>query len=212
MADFIHGAAVVRRFSNRLALAAALLAAALPAAGQTPLRPDGAAREPRVGRDTLFQSVIVGHRVVQIRAELDTMAGRPGSLTSARLTGRYAVYLLGRRRRLVTTRLAPAEDGPSVVFVSNGSPSVLVLSSYTSRNVRTAATVYAFKVLVSEGEQFRTFTVASDTAAGRTLGSDDIKSFERGPAESFTLQFEDGLTLRYRDRRMTVGFRGSAPN
>jgi len=180
------------------AFAGLCLAFGMPLLAQASYRPDATPRATRFTRDTLFQSAVIAHRVLQVRAELDS-APRPGA---ARLTGRYAVYAVyPNRTRLIATRLTPAQDAPSVAFISAGDPAVFVLSSFTSGG-RNAGASYSFKIVVAEAEQFRTFTLEPDS--GVAFSSPDIKGFDRGPAGSFTLRFADGPSVRYRDRRLTL--------
>lgn len=183
-----------------LTCAAAVVLAA-PLLAQAARRPDPSPPTPRFARDTLFQSAVIAHRVLQVRAEVDTAARR--------LTGRYSVYAVyPNRTRLVAARLIPASDAPSVAFISAGDPAVVVLSSYTGGTGRNAVANYHFKLVVAEAEQFRTFTIEPDS--GATFASPDIKSFDRGPTGSFTLRFADGPMVRYRDGRLTLSTSAAA--
>ncbi len=180
------------------AFAGICLACSTALRAQASYRPDAAPRAPRFARDTLFQSAVIAHRVLQVRAELDAGSGRPGA---SRLTGRYTVHAVyPNRTRLIAARLVPAQDAPSVAFISAGDPAVVVLSSFTGG--RTAGANYSFKVVVAEAEQFRTFTLEPDS--GAVFASPDIKGFDRGPTGSFTLRFADGPSVRYRDGRLTL--------
>jgi hypothetical protein len=180
------------------AFAGLCLACGMPLLAQASYRPDAAPRAPRFARDTLFQSAVIAHRVLQVRAELDS-APRPGG---SRLTGRYTVHAVyPNRSRLIAARLLPAQDAPSVAFISAGDPAVVVLSSFTGGG-RSAGANYSFKIVVAEAEQFRTFTVEPDSSAA--FASPDIKGFDRGPTGSFTLRFADGPSVRYRGGRLTL--------
>lgn len=192
-----------------LALAGTCLVFGGALMAQETFRPDAVPRSVRFTRDTLFESAVIAHRVLQVRAELDTAPPAPGSRGARpRLTGRYAVYAVyPNRTRLIAARTAPAGDAPSITFISHGDPAVVVLSSFTGGTGRSAVDNHSFKILVAEAEQFRAFTVEPDS--GRTFGTPDIKSFDRGPTGSFTLRFADGPSVRYRDGRLSLSTSGA---
>lgn len=193
--------------TRSLALAGLCLLVGGSLAAQQAFRADQVPRSVRFARDSLFQATVIAHRVLHVRAELDTtpVAGRQ---VRPRLTGRYAVYdVRPNRTRLIASRNIAASDAPTIAFISHGDPAVVVLSSYTGGTGRGSVENYSFKLIVAEAEQFRAYTIEPDS--GRTFASADIKGFDRGPTGSFTLRFADGPSLRYRGGRLTLTTSGA---
>lgn len=197
-----------RRTSLALAGACLLLAARVSAQD---IRTDQLPRSVTFAHDTLFQAMVVAHRVIQVRAEVEGAAPAGGTrarATPGRLTGRWAAYAVAgnNRTRLIAARQQPAADAPTIAFVSHGDPAVVVLTTYLGDVGRSRTPSYSFKVIIAEAEQFRAYTVVADS--GQAYSGTDVKSFERGPSGSFNLRFTDGPSLRYRDRRLSLSTSG----
>ena len=165
------------------------------------LRDDPIRQPAHFANDSLYQSITLEHRIIEVRAELDTSMHLLGT---TRGSGRYVVNATWPAPSvLLAARLEPAYGPPAVSLVADGTPSVLMLCSYVGGLGATGLPAYSCMLLVLEGSRRQAFTI-DDTTLSSALESSNIASFSRN-GSGFSLRFADGPSLRYDGQRLSVG-------
>ena len=179
-------------------VAAVVLAAVLwtPClSAQTTILPDTTRTAPTLERDTVILTLYVERQGIAVRSELD----RKGHAT-----GHFAVFSIWPlATRFLTAHTDWAYDQPSVAFVANGRPAVVLLASYTGGLGRDRIPNYAFKLLVlHDGDSAEAFSVVPTDRAG--FETADVTAFSRTGPGRFSLAIKGGPTLLYSRGRLLL--------
>ena len=176
------------------AIFAAVLSTSLLEAQATVL-PDTLTTAPTFERDKVAQTVYLERQGLSVRAEVDR-DGRP--------TGHFAVFSTWPMgTKFVAAYTDWAYDQPSLAFVADGRPGVILLASYTGGLGRDRIPDYAFKLLVlnDSGPNEAFSLVAKEPLQ---FQSSDVSGFTRTGSGGFSLTIRGGPTFTYAQGRVVV--------
>lgn len=165
-------------------------------AAQATLPADAANTPPAFEREKVTLTLYLERQGVAVHSELD----RDG-----RTTGNFAVFSIWPRstRFLTAYTTDSARDQPSVAFVANGRPGVVLLASYTGGQGRDRVPDYDFKLLVlHDGNSAEAFSVMPKGPA--EFETADVKAFSRTGSGGFRLAIQGGPTLLYSKGRLVL--------
>lgn len=203
----------MRLFLVASAVASALAGLPQLASGQVLCRRDSVPRAQHFASDTVHQALTLARRVLELRAEQGPSTHPIAGAAVARTTGRYAVYSTWPgSRRLLAVRTKLAYDAPSITFVSDGQPAVVVLSSYVGGLGLTGVPAYDIKVLIFDGSRVESYSVGSDPDTdSNPLSSAEVESFAR-VGRGFKLRRTGGPQVRYDGTRLALDSATVPPN
>jgi hypothetical protein len=187
---------------NPLASHFARLVAIATVVALTPVRPiaqatvvaDTPAKPPIFERTKVAWTLYLERQGIEVNSELDT---------EGRATGRFAVFSIWPLgRNFLASYTDDAYDQPSVAFVGNGRPGVVLLASYTGGLGRDRIPNYSFKLLVlRDFESAEAFSIVPK--AFPRFPSADVTSFSR-TGDGFALAIKDGPQLSYSSGRLVL--------